>query len=115
MTNRIKTTMLAGLAALTLTLGVEAPASAQVFHGHGGGFHGGFRGGYGYHGGYGYRGGWGPGLGLGIVGGLAAGALIAGSYPYYGYGYGYGGCYRPRPTYDAYGNYLGTHVVNVCY
>ena len=37
------------------------------------------------------------------------------TYPYWGGGYGYGGgCWQVRPTYDAYGNYLGDQSVNVC-
>jgi hypothetical protein len=108
MRNGIRNTILAGIASLSLAVGVAAPADAAQWHGGGHGFHGGG----GWHGGGWHGGGWGPGIGLGIVGGLAAGALLGGAY--YG-GYGYGGCYRPRPMYDAYGNYLGTRVVNVCY
>jgi hypothetical protein len=46
---------------------------------------------------------------------VLTGAAIA-SYPYWGGGYGYGGgnCWQVRPTYDAYGNYLGQQSVNVC-
>ena len=47
-----------------------------------------------------------------MVGGLAAGALLAA--PYYG-GYGYGNsCTAYSPMYDAYGNYIGQQLVNVC-
>jgi hypothetical protein len=126
MSNAIKKTIIASVAALALGLGVVAstePAAAQ--HRYGGGGHWGG----GHWGGGGWRGGWGPGLGLGIVGGLAAGAIIAsqapyyggyyGGYPYgYGYGgypYGYGGCVRYRPIYDQWGNYLGQRAVNACY
>jgi hypothetical protein len=36
----------------------------------------------------------------GVIGGLAAGALIAGAArPAYGYGYGYGPAYYPAPVY----------------
>ncbi len=42
---------------------------------------------------------------------LAAGALLAA--PYYGYGYG-GSCTAYSPMYDAYGNYIGEQLVNVC-
>jgi hypothetical protein len=36
----------------------------------------------------------------GVIGGLAAGALIAGATrPAYGYGYGYGPAYYPAPVY----------------
>ena len=45
------------------------------------------------------------------VGGLAAGALLAA--PYYGYSYG-GSCTAYSPMYDAYGNYIGQQLVNVC-
>jgi hypothetical protein len=47
---------------------------------------------------------------------VLTGAAIA-SYPYWGGGYGYGGggCWQYRPTYDSYGNYLGSQYVNVCY
>ena len=54
-----------------------------------------------------------------IVGGLAAGALLAAPYAY-GYGYGpygyggYGGCTAYAPIYDAYGNYVGQQLVNRC-
>ena len=79
----------------------------------GGGWHGGGWGGHGvWHGGY-WRGGqwyggwWGPAIAAGVIGGAA----IA-SYPYWGGGYG--GCWQVRPTYDAYGNFLGQQSVNVC-
>ena len=49
----------------------------------------------------------GPALGLGIVGGLAAGAL-AGSSSYNN------SCIRYEPAYDAYGDYVGSQAVNVC-
>jgi hypothetical protein len=109
------------------------------FHGggwHGGGFHGG-----GWHGGGWHRGGWGGGgwrgggwaggrtwhqgywrggnwyggwWGPAVAAGVLTGAAIA-SYPYWDGGYGYGGgCWQYRPTYDAYGNYLGQQSVNVC-
>jgi hypothetical protein len=55
-----------------------------------GGWHGGWRGGWGWRRGWG----WGP---AAVVGGLAAGAIVAGAAaPYYGYGYGnnYGPCWR---------------------
>jgi hypothetical protein len=46
---------------------------------------------------------------------VIGGAAIA-AYPYWGgsYGYGGGGCWQVRPTYDAYGNFLGQQSVNVC-
>ena len=75
----------------------------------------------GYYGGH-WRGGWwGPAVGLGIVGGLVAGAAIAGSGPYYGPGPYYGGpgydpgCWQPRPMYNAWGRFIGQRMVNVCY
>ena len=78
------------------------------WHG-GGGWRGGGRGG-GWHGG-----GW---AGPAVVGGLAAGALLAAPYAYgygpYGYGYGYGGCAGYQPMYDAYGNYIGQQLVRTC-
>ena len=84
---------------------------------HGGGWGGGWHGGGSWHPGY-WRGGvwyngwWGPAIAAGVV----AGALA--TYPYYGYGYGYGypnnGCWAQRPTYDAYGRYLGNQWVSVC-
>ena len=109
--------MIAGLTALSLTTSVfvtTEPAAADNWHGggrggwhgggwHGGGWHGGGRGG-GWHGGAGW---WGP----AVVGGLAAGALLAA--PYYGYSYG-GSCTAYSPMYDAYGNYIGQQLVNVC-
>jgi hypothetical protein len=83
--------------------------------GDGGGWHGGWgRGawhpGY-WRGGVWYGGWWGPAIAAGVL----TGAAIA-SYPYWGGGYGYGGgnCWQIRPTYDAYGNYLGQQSVNVC-
>ncbi len=54
-----------------------------------------------------------------VLGGLAAGALLAAPYAY-GYGYGpygyggYGGCTSYQPMYDAYGNYVGQQLVNAC-
>ena len=35
-------------------------------------------------------------------------------YPYYGYGYPNNGCWAQRPTYDAYGRFLGYQWVSVC-
>lgn len=109
MRNAISKLLTTGVAALSLTASVIAtadPAAAGYWHGggwhaggwHGGGWHGGWRRGW-----YGGAGWWGP----AVVGGLAAGALVAA--PYYE-----GGCYAYRPMYDAYGNYLGRHLVNIC-
>jgi hypothetical protein len=87
--------------------------------GWGGGWHGGGWAGRGvwhpgyWHGGYWNNGWWGPAVAAGVL----TGAAIA-TYPYwgggYGYGYGGGGCWQYRPTYDAYGNFLGQQAVNVC-
>jgi hypothetical protein len=88
-------------AALILAIGLTAtatPASAW---------------GYRYGGYWGHPGwGWGPAVGLGVLGGVAAGAIIASQGPYYGPGpYN---CTRMRPIYDAYGHYIGRQPVNVC-
>jgi hypothetical protein len=125
MRNTISKAMIAGLAGLTLAgsvLATTEPASAAVLHGWGGARGGGaWHGGGGWHGGGAWRGGgrgWNGGGGGGwwgpaAVGGVAAGALLAA--PYYGYGYGYGGsCTAYSPMYDAYGNYIGQQLVNVC-
>lgn len=110
MRNTISKAAIAGLAALSLTASLFAtePAAAQRWHGggwHGGGWRGGGHGRW-------HGGGWGP----AVVGGLAAGALLAAPYAYgYGYGpYGYGGCTSYAPVYDAYGNYIGQQLVNGC-
>jgi len=103
----LKKTAVAAVAALALAGGVAvsttSPAAAQYRHWHNGGWH--------------HGGGWGPAVGLGILGGAIAGAAIANSGPYYGPGpyYGYDDCWRPRPMYDAWGRYVGTRSVNVCY
>jgi hypothetical protein len=128
MMTRISKTIVAGLSALAMAAAVvlpTTPAQAQWrgggWHGggwHGGGWHGGWAGGRSWHPGY-WRGGvwyggwWGPAIAAGVL----TGAAIA-TYPYWGggyggYGYG-GGCWQYRPTYDAYGNYLGQQSVNVC-
>jgi hypothetical protein len=132
MRNSISKTMLAGVGALAMAAAVilpTTPASAGWngnWHGggwgggwHGGGWHGGWGGGSwhpGYwRGGVWYNGWWGPAVAAGVVAGaLAAGALA--TYPGYGYGYGYpnNGCWASRPTYDAYGRYLGSQWVSVC-
>lgn len=121
MRNTISRAAIAGLTALSLMgslIATSEPAAAQRWHGgggrgwHGGGWHGG-----GWHHGGGWRGrGW---AGPAIIGGLAAGALLAAPYAYgggYGYGgpYGYGGCTSYAPIYDAYGNYIGQQLVNAC-
>jgi hypothetical protein len=120
---RISTTLVAGISALAMAAAIvlpTTPASAGGwggggFHGggfHGGGWHGGGWGGRGvWRGGNWYGGWWGPAVAAGVL----TGAAIA-SYPYSGGGYGYGGgdCWQVRPTYDAYGNFLGQQSVNVC-
>ena len=89
----MRSKLLSGVAALALTAATvmvsAGPASARGWHGHGG-----------------------FGLGGAIAAGVIGGAAIA-SYPYWGGGYG-GGCWQVRPTYDAYGNFLGQQSVNVC-
>lgn len=82
-------------------------------------WHGG-RGGRSHHG----HGGWGGGaIAAGIIGGLALGALAVGgsrrayAQPVYGADPVYDGpvCYRTaRPTYDAWGRYVGERMVRVC-
>ena len=113
LTKVIASVALAGTIALTAS---AAPAFADFrphggFHG-GGGWHGG-----GWHGGYG---GWHRGGGWGwapfVLGGLAAGAIVAGATAPYYYGAPYYGdpCYRLTPSYDPYGNYVGRHWSYVC-
>ena len=112
--------LLVGATALLTTLtgavaGVSPAEAAPFTGGHaaaathaGGGYRGG--GGYGYRGGgYGYRGGYGGPVVAGLAG-LAVGAAIAGSYPYYGPGYYYG---APAPYYagPGYYGYYGCHRV----
>jgi hypothetical protein len=115
MNGSLKKTAIAAVAALALGAGVAvsttAPAEAQQVWHHGG-----------YYGGHWRGGGWGPAVGLGILGGVIAGAAIANSGPYYGPGPAYGPgpyygdqCWQPRPIYDPYGRYIGTRPVNVCY
>ena len=129
MSASLKRTVVGSLAALAIgvsAMGVTSPAFAQMYHppaaaphswGHGGpGAHGGhFAGGGGHwHGGGGH--GWGAAaVGLGVLG-LAAGAAIA-AQPgpdYDGPDPGDDGCQAYRPVYDAYGNFMGRRLVNVC-
>lgn len=101
----LKKTIAAAVAATTLTSAVVAtstPASAR---------------------------GWGFPVAAGLVGGLAAGAIIGSAvrpaYGYGGYGYApaygydpvpvYNPCYRSQsPVYDVYGNFAGYRTVRVC-
>jgi hypothetical protein len=124
--SRISKTIVAGVSALAMAAAVVLPTTPALAAGwdgwHGGGFHGGWGGWHGggwagrgvWHGGY-WRGGywnngwWGPAVAAGVL----TGAAIATSAPYWGGGYG-GGCWQVRPTYDAYGNFLGQQSVNVC-
>jgi hypothetical protein len=133
MSASLKRTVVGSLAALAIgvsAMGMTTPAFAQMYHppaaaphssshgggGHGFGGHGGghFGGGGHWHGGGG--GGWGPAaVGLGVLG-LAAGAAIA-AQPgpdYDGPDPGDDGCQAYRPVYDAYGNFMGRRLVNVC-
>jgi hypothetical protein len=77
-------------------------------HHHGGHHHGGHHHGGHHHGGYHHGGGYGGGgfgaapLAVGLLGGLAAGALTQGAG--YGYGYGYPAA-TPYPAYNPYGGY----------
>jgi len=109
----LKKSVAVALTALVLGGAVAAtsatPAAAQWHRGYWGG-------GY-YHNGW-----WGPAIGLGILGGVVAGAAIASSGPGYGPGPYYGGpgpgyaagCGAWRPVYDNWGHYLGRRWVNVC-
>ena len=111
MTNR--KTLAASAASLVLaTVLATTPAFAD--------WHGG-RGGRGHHG---HRG-WGGGaIAAGIIGGLALGALAAGASSGRSYAapvyatdpiYDRPVCYRAaRPTYDAWGRYVGERMVRVC-
>lgn len=95
----IKNTLAAGLAALTLgtaTISTSTPAAAW------------WRGGYGF----------GAPVAAGVIGGLAAGAILGSAIRPYGYGpayaYGPAPCVRRRPVYDAYGNFAGYRPVRIC-
>ena len=76
-----------------------------------------------------HRGGWGGPVAAGLLGGLAAGAIIGSATHPYGYGpaYGYGpsygyapepvydSCYLARrPIYDEYGYFSGYRRIRVC-
>ncbi|HEY1944197.1 MAG TPA: hypothetical protein VGH40_18950 [Roseiarcus sp.] len=108
------------IAVTALTLGLGAVATTTPAE----------AGGWGWHGGGGW--GWGPAVGLGVLGGVAAGAVIASQSPYYYGGYGPGpyyggpyaapgpyaaapdGCAAYRPVYDGYGRYIGRRLVDIC-
>jgi hypothetical protein len=97
---------------MAILLGLAAPgmstsaAAAPFHHGHFGGWH------HGWHGGWRHHYGWAPGVGLGVLGGLATGAIIGSlAAPHY---YGYGACYQYRNVYDQWGHYLGNRLVDVC-
>jgi hypothetical protein len=49
-----------------------------------------------------------------VVGGLAAGAAIAATSPYYYNGYYNNGCYQPQPVYGPAGNVVSQQWVYVC-
>ena len=126
MRNTISKAMIAGVAALSLAGSVFAttePATAAGYWRGGGGFHGGGWHGGGWHGGgRGWNGGGGWGWGGPAVsrrpgcGRAARRPVLLGGYGNgYGYGYGYGNtCTAYSPMYDAYGNYIGQQLVNVC-
>lgn len=95
----IKKTIAAGVAALTLataTISTSTPAAAW------------------------WRYGWGAPVAAGVIGGLAAGAIIGGAARGYGYGPAYaygpapGPCVRRRAVYDGYGNFVGYRPIRVC-
>lgn len=105
--NSTKKAVMAAAAVATLATGVtvatSGAAEAQWRGKYAGGGYG-YRPGraYGYGGGYrGYRGARGGGVAAGIIGGLAAGALIAGATNAYSapYSYGYGGVPVYGPSY----------------
>jgi hypothetical protein len=121
MIGTLKKTAIAAVAALTLTAGLAGAGSAPAAAAGSSEWN---RGGlYGSHPSYPSgrnwrsdrdRGGFGPAVGLGIVGGAIAGAAIANSYGYDGGGYYGDPCWRPQPTYDAWGRFVGNQLVNVC-
>ena len=60
-------------------------------------------------------------MAAGVIGGLAAGAIIGGAArrgywgePAYAYGPGPYSCMRRRAVYDGYGNFAGYRPVRVC-
>jgi hypothetical protein len=115
----LKKTVVGSLTALALgisTVAAVTPASAQQpnpqWHQHPGAHAGNWHGGGG--GGHWHNGAWVPAaVGLGILG-LAVGAAAAASQGPYDDGPPPDNCMQPRPVYDAYGNYMGRRLVNVC-
>jgi len=105
---------IAGISALAMAAAVVLPTTPASAFGWRGGWHGGWAGRGAWHpgfwrGGYWVNGWWGPAIAAGVL----TGAAIA-TAPYWAGGYGYRGCWQYRPTYDAYGNFLGQQAVNVC-
>ena len=98
----LKKTLVAAIGALTLASGSVATSSPAAAWG---------------------RYGWG-GPGIGLLGGLAAGAIIGNALrPAYGYAPAYAyepepvynPCYRGQtPVYDAYGNFVGMRSARIC-
>ncbi|HYC26146.1 MAG TPA: hypothetical protein VEC58_08925 [Roseiarcus sp.] len=80
-----KKSVAASLAALVLGSSLTASTPAAAY--------------WRYHGGY-----WGGAVALGVIGGLAAGAIVASQYD----------CVRYRPVFDRYGNFIGREPINVC-
>ena len=122
MNGSLKNTAIATVAALTLAASLAVSASSPAAAaGSSNWNHAGM---YGSHTAYsgphnwrsdGYRGGFGPALGLGLVGGAIAGAVVANSYGYDDGAYSGDPCWRPQATYDAAGGFVGNRMVNVCY
>lgn len=114
MSKRLRKAAARSLAALALAAGMMAPvtpASAEVFRGYGS--YGYWSPGWGWRGGYyDWRGAVAAGLASGFALGTLAGLVSAYGPPYYGYS----GCYwQNQPAYDAWGNFMGYHPVEVCY
>jgi hypothetical protein len=122
MNGSLKNTAIATVAALTLAaslaVSTSAPAAAagSSVRNHAGmyGSHQSYSGGRNWRS-DGDRGGFGPAIGLGLLGGAIAGAVVANSYGYDGGAYYGDSCLRPQPTYDAWGRFIGSQMVNVCY
>lgn len=132
---RVSKSIVAGLAALIVSIGVSVAPTPAAAQWHGGGFHGGFGGGFhgggfgGWRGGWGWRRGWGWGPGWGYA---AWYPWWGWGYPWWGWGYGPGwgpdyaggyygggdsGCWTYRRVWTrpgGKGRYLGRRLVNVC-